>query len=352
MKRIFAMCVAAIMIMSITMTSFATGDGVSGLTLGGDTSLEGSTLKPGYEYSYPVQLIIDGNPADLTEDYMEDHRLSVSVEKGGSLISSAQIEKQDGEYMLVLSAGGGALQAPTAVGIELQLRSQGESEPKATLEASFMVGWQAMDDDYLEGIGAGERIEISNATPLITDDQLAMLSRNSEGGTLHFAGDGWNYVIDPADLDGVNFMFSDAEISDIESQFDEEGRAIRYVRFTAGVDMGATGEVTIDVSGNPDDFDGKYYVYRYVYDRMYRYPASYDGAEGTVSFDAAELDNFIITNMPITEGTIVNGDSDNSMVAGDEEKNPDTGSREVVGIAVGAGLIALVAVAVLRKRTK
>ncbi len=346
MKRIFAIGLTVVMLLSMSISSLA--DSVNGLTLTGDTELEGNLLSPGYEYTYPIGLVVDGNPANLDEEYMSNHRILATITDGGELLTHAKVESRDGGYVLVIGTKGDALQTPASAEIELELFNQSEQEAKYTTTVAFQVGWQTMD---IDGIVKGEDILVSAEYPLISGEDLKQLSELNDGEELTFVGEGWSYTVDPTKFEGANLAFSNSAISAIENQFDEEGRIIQYARFLGGVGLGAEGKLTIDVGENTEDFDGDCYVYRYVYGRMYRYPSSFNSESGTVSITASVADNFIVTNMPITEGTVVDGYTQED-VAAQEDKNPDTSSREMIGLAVGAGAVALVALFAMIKRSR
>lgn len=222
--------------------------------------------------------------------------------------------------------------------VELTLRRSLNGVEQAVSTLSFRVGYASPSGAALEALAGGEAIPVEQQTPLFTAAQLLALAQQNGGEPLTFVGEGWQLRGLPNTDRALCLLYNTDPIAAVESRLGGGDRALAYVNFPAGATLAQTGSLTLDVS-DLEGFDGSFYAYRYAYGRLYRFPARYDAAEGSLTIQTAVLDHFVLTNQPLAEGTVV------SAIATDPaEKNPDTGDLYTVG---GAAVLALAAAGVL-----
>jgi len=279
-----------------------------------------TVLAPGGQLVWPLEVQEDGNPAPLTDQRLQGGSLTLKVTEGKALLGKAAIEKRGGAYALVLTAAAGSGLPLGRVSLAVTLAAGGRT--LAAGQACLQVGWPAADTAELEQLRAGEEIPVSQQAPAFTAGQLALLMSKNAGNPLTFAGGNWKFTVAPAAARTVSFAWNNTPVQAVTAQLQQQGRRFSFLNFAGGASLGAQGTVTLDVSDQRDDFGGRFYVYRYVYGRLYRYPAAYSAAGGTLTFRASTLDRFVVTNLPVKEGTVVTGEN----TGGAAEKNPDTGA--------------------------
>ena len=113
----------------------------------------------------------------------------------------------------------------------------------------------------------------------------------------------------------------------------------RFLSFPAGPDFGGAGTMVLDVEDLPE-FDGEFYLYRRLGDRLYYLKSQYDPQEQTLTFRPSQLGNYLITDRKLGDvelGDVVTGAGDNGYAP-----NPDTGGQRAIAPAALLGLAALV----------
>ncbi len=335
MKRLVIACMAIWMAAFSFLPAAVRADWAEGLFLRGQEELQDSLIAPKIGLEYPLQVLVDGNPADLTDAVLGEEKLSLEVEQGKALLARAAIEKREGVHTLVLQTASG-ITLPGEVKLTLRRSLAGKEQASCTV--SFRVGWETADSSRLESLKAGEPIPVEQQSPAFTKAQLLGLMEKNAGDPLTFVGEGWSLEVLPAAAKDVCFLYNNDKIEAVSNRLEEKGRLLEFVNFPAGVTLGNKGTLTLDVS-DLEEFNGNFYVYRYAYGKLYRYPASYD-RKGSLTIPTAVLDHYVITNMPVAEGTVVAGSQTDHT-----EKNPDTGDFTAVAgmtvMAIAAGAVAL-----------
>ena len=301
MKRLLCGCAAFVLLTALILPMRAHAGWAEGLFLQEPNSLQGGLLAPGEAVSLPLNVLVDGNPAPLTDRLLEGEKLTLTVEQGSAHLAHARLTQKDGVHTLELKAA--SVFAAPAAPVSLTLRRMAEGQETAACRVSFRVGWPAADDDLLDNLQAGEAIPVDSAAPAFTRAQIQKLMERS-GGRLVFQGDGWRYEVTPASARDICLLFSADPIGAVANRLQEEGREMAFFSFPAASSLGK-GTLTLEVPSLAGE--EALYVYRYAYGRLYRYPAAYDAAAGTVSFTTSVLDRFVVTNLPVQEGLEVGG---------------------------------------------
>ena len=337
MKRLLCGCAAFVLLTALILPMRAHAGWAEGLFLQEPNSLQGGLLAPGEAVSLPLNVLVDGNPAPLTDRLLEGEKLTLTVEQGSAHLAHARLTQKEGVHTLELKAA--SVFAAPAAPVSLTLRRMADGQETAACQVSFRVGWPAADDDLLDNLQAGEAIPVDSAAPAFTRAQIQKLMER--GGRLVFQGEGWRYEVTPASARDVCLLFSADPIGAVANRLQEEGRELAFFSFPAASSLGK-GTLTLEVPSLAGE--EALYVYRYAYGRLYRYPAAYDAAAGTVSFTTSVLDRFVVTNLPVQEGLEVGGTA--APTPDHTEKNPDTGDFSRLP-SVGAAAVLACAVALL-----
>lgn len=340
MKRILTGCAALLMLWLLPVGSPAAAGWAEGLFIQQQEELQDSLVAPETTLQRPLQVLVDGNAAGLTDTVLGQESLSVQVTAGQHLFETVRIEKQQGVYTLVVQTKGGIAVPQQA---ELTLRRSLHGEEQAVCHLTFRVGYALADSDLLDGLAKGEAIPVDGQRPTYSAKQLAELLQKNGGEPLTFAAEGWTLQGLPNANRDLCLLYNTETIGAVESRLQQEGRELVYLNFPAGVQLAQKGVLTLDVS-HLEGFGETFYVYRYAYGRLYRYPAQYSG--GSLTIPTGVLDHFVLTNRPVAEGTVVGSQPDHT------HKNPDTGDNTVVGTAAVLAAAALVVAGVvcLKKR--
>lgn len=329
MKRLLCGCAALVLLTALILPATARAGWSEGLFLQEPNSLQEALLAPNREGVYPLAALVDGNPAPLTDPVLDGDTLTLAVEEGQELLSYARLTQREGVHCLALKTA--HVQKVPAAPVRLRISRLRDGEAEAVCRVTFGVGWPTADSSLLQQLEAGEAVPVENTAPAFTREQIEMLMAKN-GGSIAFAGEGWRYEVTPSAARDLCLLFSSEPIPAVEQQLGQDGRLLQFFSFPAGAAPGM-GQLTLEVPRQA----GPLYVYRYAYGRLYRYPAAYDAQNGTLTLSTGVLDRYVVTDVPVAEGTVIGGAGDTS--AHHTEKNPDTGdpTRLVpVGIMAGA----------------
>ena len=385
MKKTAAIFLAVCAMSAMSVTAFAQqaqavnviSDEAMKLSFGEEKFEE--LLLPGQTYTYPLYIEQeDGKTVPLTDEHLKDVKLRAENKNGKSAISSFEVEEEDNAYQLeVKTKAGWPTEEIRAEGMVKAIkRSNGQTVGSAEVE--LKVGYPTISDEALEAVKAEEAVFVDAAAPVISTEQFKKLDEYADGKKVTFTNGMWEYQVRVSGQEAVNLLYNERAIKEVSSKFEEQN--FKYVSFPGGPAFDFTGTMTVDVSDETEDFDGKFYVYRYLKGALHRIDATVDLENETVSFETKNLGRFVITDREIADGTVV----DESFTAQPEQKpetekpaqpkpeqesvsgsvsdtndyqsgesgkeNPNTGAQDAVALAAAAAAISAAGAAAFMKK--
>lgn len=330
-------------------TGFVFGADEDGIVLGNDI------LEPGTEYKFPVAMQDkDGKSIVITDAVMKDHKFSYSKISSKGM-KRFEIEEYKGKYYLYVEASDSISTKLTDVKYNVKFVKKSGNMSVFTQEVKFQYGYDEANSDYINGLDAGDTVEIDNANPVITTHQFDKIAKLNDYKNVTLAGNGWEFNVNVTDEKTKNLVHSNAGIKEILSKFTDQD--FKFFTFSGKPAFAATGRLSLDVDDIVDDFD-KMYTYRYIDGKLYRINATFDGDENTLSFRTNRLDNFLVTDKLIKDGTVVtevdnSTDKDDADGTDSDKQNPSTGAGSMIDAAVLSAIAALSAgTVILKKRSK
>ena len=319
-------------------TGIAIGADEDGVVLGDDI------LEPGTEYKFPVSMIVGGKSVKITDENIKDFKFRYSkVSTKG--MSRFEIEEHKGQYYLYVESRDTMTTKPVDIKYNVKLTPKSTTLPVFSQEVKFQYGYEEMGGDYIDSLDKGDTVEIDNSNPVITASQFNKIAKINDYKNVTLAGNGWEFTVNVSDESTKNLTHSNAGIKEVLSKFPDQD--FKFFTFGAKPTYSGTGKLSLDVDDIVDDFD-KMYTYRYADGKLYRINATFDADENTLSFRTNKLDNFLVTNELIKDGTVVTEvDNDNSSSSDKEENtdknNPTTGANDMINVAVMAAIASLAA---------
>lgn len=352
MKKLISFGMAALIFLITALTAFAANvpmnlsfrfemDGVD---------LTGQNLQPEREYRFPVLVRYEDEvPSHLREEEMEGKRFTVSLRQGGDAVYTPTLEADGGRYYLVVKTkpyyGTRAAQAEFL--IRLQDKSSGKKIAENTVQLA--VGSSRMEDEDMGTVGEGEAFRVDNNFPIITKKQFQRLAKENNYRAVTLEGDGWEYTVNVTDLPDLNLYSTSAVSQDVLQKYPNQ--EFYFLTFPASPNFGITGTMVLDVE-HLTEFDGEFYLYRRLGNRLYYLKTQYDEEERTLTFRPAQLGSYLITDRKLGDveltgagaGTTAGSSAGTAVI---DSPNPDTGSRQATGPAALLALAALVTGAVV-----
>lgn len=355
MKKLLAFILAMTTAAAVSVTAFADTDGADDnsstptIALGadGDTDIASGSalLTPGEEYNFPVSITgKDGEAEAIGEEHLKSYRVKVENRSGKAAMETAKFQKVDGQYVLTLKVKAGWPTEQTDVEYQVSLQDKTSYKEAAKTSAKFKTGYAFLADDAFAGLENGEYVQVDPSAPVIKAEQFEKMDDLAGGKAVTFFHDSWKYSVRVTGLESRNMLSNENAIKEIVSKF--ENQEFKFVSFPGGPTFDFTGELEIDVADISEDFDGDYYVYRYLNGKLSLLSSSYDKDEDTLTLKTNKLGRFVITNKEIKDGTVVvetNG-------ASGDKNNPDTGASGFPAVAVALGVVSLAAVALISKK--
>lgn len=331
----------------------------------------GDLLEPGKTYQFKVMITDEkGHTEALNESHMKDRKFSFSLKKGKSVISSIQVVEDGAEYLLEIVTTKGWPSEQAEVKGEMKLANKASGKAVYTNDLSFKVGYQTISDDALAAAKNEEAVIVDSSAPVITQKQMDKLEEAVKGNKVTFANDDWRFSVKVSGQDSVNMLNNDYAIKEIVQKYDD--REFKFVSFPGGPQFSFSGTLSINVYEEEDDWDGKFFVYRYYKGKLSKIDAQYVGEDSELCFNTKSLGRFVITNKEIPDGTIIeegfapdgsantgNGSQNSSQAHGGtlqnsssstQKPNPGTGAADMTGLAAVMAAIALTAGTVVLKR--
>lgn len=391
MKKIVSMFLAACAVSAMSVTAFAqqaqainvTSDEAIKLSFGEEKFSE--LLLPGQTYTYPLYIEQeDGTLVPLSDEYLKDVKLRAETKNGKSVISSFKVEEENDQYQLEVTtkAGWPTEQSEVEGAVRAVKRSNGQVV--SSVEAELTVGYPTISDEALEAVKADEYIFVESDAPVISTEQFQKLDEYADGSKVTFTNGMWTYEVRVSGQEAVNMLHNERAIKEVSSKFEDQN--FKYVSFPGGPAFDFTGKMTIDVSDEMEDFDGKFYVYRYLRGALERIDATVDLEDESISFETKNLGRFVITDKEIADGTIVDesftqapaedtekpveeekpaeekpveetpagsvSDNNDYLSGGSNKGNPDTGAKDFVALAAAAAVVSAAAGIALQSKKR
>ncbi|MCI5802277.1 MAG: hypothetical protein MR014_08855 [Oscillospiraceae bacterium] len=357
MKKFLAFILAMTTAAAVSVTAFAEPDDaddnnsapVISLGADGDTDIASgkALLTPGKEYNFPVLLTKDGAAESISEDDLDNYRVKVTAETGKSAMDTAKFQKVDGEYVLTLKVKAGWPTEQTKVEYRVSLQDKSSYKEASAASAKFLAGYAVLADSAFADVADGEYVEVDPSAPVITEKQFEKMDELSGGKAVTFFHNSWKYSVRVTGLESRNLLSNENAVKEIVSKFEDQ--EFKFVSFPGGPTFDFTGELEIDVADVSEDFDGDYYVYRYLNGKLSLLSSSYDEDEDTLTLKTNKLGRFVITNKEIKDGTVVVEMNTGSDTDGDKT-NPDTGASDFTALAVALGAVSLAAFGFLARK--
>ena len=347
MKRALAMMLAVLTFGMTAATAFADAktaeDGLSFGTVD-NIELEDAVLTPGEEYRFPIQLTVDGETAELTEDMMDGHTLRMEALEGKDALESAKIVTIGGKYYFEIKVKAGWPTEQTNVMYKFRYVNQADGKVLYTTQVAFATGYETASDLQIGGLSEGDEIAVDNARPVYTKEQLEKIAEINNYSKVIFTGGDWSFSANVTDMDSINMLHNSNAVPEIIEKFNTYD--FKFVTFPAGPEFRGNATLTIDVSDIAEDFDGKFYVYRYLNGKLTKMAASYNEEDVTLALETNKLGRFVISNTEIPDGTVIFGDGDNTNTDTDTDSgnnsgnnqnkpNPDTGAGNLPAVLMG-----------------
>lgn len=335
MKKILCLSVAALLLLATAMPAFGAD---AAMRLSFQLEAEGSELRPDREYRFPILAQYEDEvPSQLREEELEGKKMSVTVRRGGEAVYTPTVEAEGGRCYLVVRTKPTYGTRTAEAELLVRLRNGGGRElSQATL--LLTVGSSRMPDETLERVDAGESVPVDNRFPVITKKQLQRLAQLNSYRAVTLQGDGWEYTVKLGDLPDLNLYSTSAVSQEVIQKYPD--RSIYFLSFPASPNFGTAGTMTLDVE-RLTEFDGEFYLYRRLGDRLYYLKTQYDEEARTLTFRPSQLGDYLIADGKLGDVELGSGAVLGAAMTDTATPNPDTGSRQTTGPAALLGLSAL-----------
>lgn len=378
MKRTLSLILAIAASMSMAVTAFANTaveskmtDGITFEKDANDIDLNNDVLLvPGKEYKFPISITIDGKKETLNDDHLKSYSFRVENESGKTALDFFKIQKVDGKHVLNIKVKAGWPTKQTDVEYKVKLVNKADGKSISTHEVAFRTGYEFASDNAIADLKEGDTVHVDANRPVYSQKQLEKIAELNNYKKVTFTNGTWTYTASINDMGAVNFLNNESAIKEIITKYEDND--FKFVSFPGGPEFGSKGQVSIDVSDIEEDFDGKFFVYRYLNGKLSKIDAKFIADDSAITFDTTTLGRFVITDKEIKDGSIVadttdkpssskpetdkpstdKPSTDKPSTDGSNKPNPETGTNNAVGVAVAMAAIALVAGAVSMKKSK
>ena len=263
--------------------------------------LEEDLLEPGERYRFPVALrTADGTEIPITDSLLEDYRFTYTRLEGKG-IQQFEVEDYRGDYYLHVELADSRSSQLEDGSYRVKLLRRSDRHPVANQRLRFTYGYQELENSYLKSLEKGETVEISNAAPVLTQDQLERIAELNDYRRVTLAGEDWSYTVLLSDEEDKNFRFTNAGAKEILQKYPDQD--FKFFTFSGTPSFATTGTVVLDVSDVEEAF-GQLYTYRYADGRLYYIKAVPGEEEGTLTFRTRRLDTFLVTNRSLPLGEL------------------------------------------------
>ncbi len=343
MKRLMTVLLAVALVLCASVPAFAAPAKISALDILDDATthdetiaLTGTTLTPGEEYDFPIQFTIGASTMTATPTNSADYKFTANFTTGSSAMTSAKIEENDaGNLVLRLTCKSSYSTKMTSVTVALKAIYKNTSASALSITAptySFKVGWKTIADADLPQ-SAGDYVSVLPETPVFTKSQLNKIAKLNNYKNVTFASDDWEFTTNITDMDGVNMIYNSASIKEVATKFQDQ--ELRFLNFPAATQFEMSGKMKIFVSDYYDDFNGNFFVYRYVNGKLAKINAVYDSNDESLNFNTNTLGRFVITDQAITDVNVL------TVLPNGTSANPNTGANDMVNVAATLAVVSL-----------
>lgn len=330
----------------------------------------GDLLEPGKTYQFKVMITDEkGNTEALNESHMKDRKFSFSFTKGKASIKSIQVIEDGDEYLLEIVTTPGWPSDQAEVKGEAKLANKATGKAVYTQSLSFKIGYKTIADSALDAAKKDEEVVVDPSTPIITKKQMDKLEEAAKGNKVTFANGDWKFSVKVSGQDSVNMLNNEDAIKEIVQKFEDQN--FKFVSFPGGPQFNFSGTLSINVYDEEDDWDGKFFVYRYYKGKLSKIDAEYVGEDSLLRFNTKSLGRFVVTDKEIPDGTIIesgfnpddnsennsgnqngsqNGGSSENGGSSNQKPNPGTGVADMTELAVAMAAIAMTTGTVVLKR--
>lgn len=298
-------------------------------------------LRPDREYRFPILVRYEDEvPSHLREEEMDGKRFIVSIRQGGDAIYAPAAEVDGGRYYLVVKTKPNYTTKAVQVELLVRLRQQNGGD-LSSQTVQLTVGSSRMSDEDMGTVAEGESLRVDNNFPVVTKKQFQRLAEANNYRAVTLAGDGWEYTVNVTDLPDLNLYSTSAISQEVLKKYPD--REFYFLSFPASPDFGIPGTMALDVE-RLTEFDGEFYLYRRLGDRLYYLKTDYDEDEGTLTFRPSQLGSYLITDGKLGDVELgsgaVTGGTNFTSTAAETAPNPETGGQRP---AAPAALLALAA---------
>lgn len=327
MKKTLSILLAVMLVFSITATAFAVdpkNDIVLGVDADSGLALDGSLLKPGETYRFPVSLSIAGAEATpLTEELLDDYSFKISNTGEGDTITEFELDKIGGVYYITTKVKAGWPAVTTDEEYSMKLTDK-STKDAVEVTVEFETGYQVVSDDYIASLNQEDEIDVDNDAPVFTESQLDQISDLNNNKKVTFADDNWTYTVIVSGMKDINMLHNNKAITEILNKYEDNN--FEFLTFPAGTKFVTNGTVEIDVSDFAEDFEENFFVYRYLDGKLTLINSSYDADDEVLSFTTNTLGRFVITDKAVNDAVVIADNNTNTNTSENAPSNPSTGA--------------------------
>lgn len=276
-------------------------------------------LKPGDEYRY--QLYLNGEKVD--DETLKLYNFRISAKKGSGTMSSFSIVKRSGLQMLVAEVKSAWPTTTTEVEYEIRAVDRKTGSTAYTYPVSFETGYRPASDESIAGLSNGDEIVVDPTRPVYTKEQLEKIASVNNYRNVTFVGDDWRYTTNVTDMKGINMLFNYNGVKEILGQYPDND--FEFISFPAGTSFAVNGKFELDVSDFAEDYNNKFYVYRYLTGKLTQLTTKFDTDDNYLTFNTNTLGRFIISDRALSVSEVEEpeeGGDGNNNGGNDNGENP------------------------------
>lgn len=366
MKKLLSLLLAVTAAMSLSLTALASDP--ASITVVQDQNHNadvGDLLIPGREYLFPLLLTVDGttNPANATN--LKGYKLAVKQVAGNTSVASAKITEKDSQKYLSIQPKASYEGKSYDVRFVLELSKDGTVQWSD--ELNFVVGYPKVSDAAVDAVANDNRLQVSSAAPVVTEEQFETIYNLIKNEPVVFYNGDWEYEVRVPYQETTNFYNNTSRDPVVVKNFPNQD--LYFFNFPAQPKFADVGTLTLDVSGYVEQLGEKLYLYRNINNKIMLQKAEYDPNEQTLTLKTNQLGNYILTNKEIPHGILISdyvpgnntsnntgnntgsntGSSGSGNGGSTGADNPSTGAGQVAGLATAGVVLALGALALLKK---
>ena len=305
-----------------------------------------TVLTPKETYYFPILVTENGATADLTAEQFKNLRFSFILDDGKGSISSMKVEKYKSRYSLAITTGLRSITEVYDVQYTIKATDKTNNTEFSTTQIRFQTGYPSMPDSALQN---PDYVIVYPETPVITAEQFKDLDDEADGQRVTLAYDDWEYAVKVRGMKDTNLVTNEDDIDAIIEKYPNQ--EFKFVTFEYGPAFRTDGTLTVDVSGDMNAFDDKFYVYMYDNGKLIPMASKLNEESQALTIETKQLGRFVITNKAVSD-TVVNTPAPNPGTT-TPGTNPDTGAMDftpVVSATLAASLLGICLVLTKKKK--